>query len=152
MGKHMTRKQFSVIKYKKVLDVQGGIIESDKQIIQYRRKMVEDAHNQRWNYRDDGFIYLQANPNLVLDIRVSVNLLGKEDIIQKHIQGNWTKPGTIVLLYERKYKDNLNQLWDLIPYEPASDQSSVISPSIHSQNTEVDDDDDYAFSSASYAL
>ncbi|RCH83536.1 hypothetical protein CU097_000745, partial [Rhizopus azygosporus] len=94
-----------------------------------------DAHNQRWNYRDDGFIYLQANPNLVLDIR-----------------GNWTKPGTIVLLYERKYKDNLNQLWDLIPYEPASDQSSVISPSIHSQNTEVDDDDDYAFSSASYAL
>ncbi|CAO3668523.1 unnamed protein product [Rhizopus microsporus] len=118
-----------------VLDVQGGIIESDKQIIQYRRKMVEDAHNQRWNYRDDGFIYLQANPNLVLDIR-----------------GNWTKPGTIVLLYERKYKDNLNQLWDLIPYEPASDQSSVISPSIHSQNTEVDDDDDYAFSSASYAL
>ncbi|CEJ03031.1 hypothetical protein RMCBS344292_17022 [Rhizopus microsporus] len=135
MGKHMTRKQFSVIKYKKVLDVQGGIIESDKQIIQYRRKMVEDAHNQRWNYRDDGFIYLQANPNLVLDIR-----------------GNWTKPGTIVLLYERKYKDNLNQLWDLIPYEPASDQSSVISPSIHSQNTEVDDDDDYAFSSASYAL
>ncbi|CEG68524.1 hypothetical protein RMATCC62417_04772 [Rhizopus microsporus] len=135
MGKRMIRKQLSVIKYKKVLDVQGGVIESDKQIIQYRRKMVEDAHNQRWNYRDDGFIYLQANPNLVLDIR-----------------GNWTKPGTIVLLYERKYKDNLNQLWDLIPYEPVSDQSSVLSPSIHSQNTEVNDDDDYAFSSASYAL
>ncbi|PHZ07823.1 ricin B-like lectin [Rhizopus microsporus ATCC 52813] len=118
-----------------VLDVQGGVIESDKQIIQYRRKMVEDAHNQRWNYRDDGFIYLQANPNLVLDIR-----------------GNWTKPGTVVLLYERKYKDNLNQLWDLIPYESVSDQSSVLSPSIQSQGTEVNDDDDYAFSSASYAL
>lgn len=33
--------------------------------------MVEDAQNQRWYYREDGFIYPQVNPNLVLDIRVS---------------------------------------------------------------------------------
>jgi hypothetical protein len=55
-----------------VLDVQGGILESDKQIIQYKRKMVEDAQNQRWYYREDGVIYPQTNPNLVLDIRVSL--------------------------------------------------------------------------------
>lgn len=40
-------------------------------MIQYRRKMLEDAHNQRWYYREDGFIYPQVDPNLVLDIRVS---------------------------------------------------------------------------------
>ncbi|KAG0743129.1 hypothetical protein G6F57_003252 [Rhizopus arrhizus] len=116
-----------------VLDVQGGILESDKQIIQYRRKMIEDAHNQRWYYREDGFIYPQVNPNLVLDIR-----------------GNWTKPGTVVLLYDRKYSDNLNQLWDLVPYEIPSSNSSMINPSIHSQQDESNDE--YAFSSASYAL
>lgn len=48
-----------------------GILETDKQMIQYRRKMLEDAHNQRWYYREDGFIYPQVDPNLVLDIRVS---------------------------------------------------------------------------------
>lgn len=51
--------------------MQGGILESDKQIIQYKRKMIEDAQNQRWYYREDGVIYPQTNPNLVLDIRVS---------------------------------------------------------------------------------
>jgi hypothetical protein len=49
-----------------------GILESDKQIIQYKRKMIEDAHNQRWYYREDGVIYPQSNPNLVLDIRVNI--------------------------------------------------------------------------------
>ncbi|KAG2209909.1 hypothetical protein INT46_010505 [Mucor plumbeus] len=113
-----------------VLDVQGGILESDKQIIQYKRKMVEDAQNQRWYYREDGVIYPQTNPNLVLDIR-----------------GNWTKQGTVVLLYERKYEDNENQLWDLVPSDIA-DASSVLSPSKSSD----EEDEDYAFSSASYAL
>ncbi|KAK4521842.1 cell separation during budding [Mucor velutinosus] len=115
-----------------VLDVQGGILESDKQIIQYKRKMIEDAQNQRWYYREDGVIYPQTNPNLVLDIR-----------------GNWTKPGTVVLLYERKYEDNENQLWDLVPCDTA-DASSLLSPSKSSD--EGDEDEDYAFSSASYAL
>ena len=51
-----------------------GILESDKQVIQYKRKMIEDAHNQRWYYREDGFIYPQTDPNLVLDIRVSISI------------------------------------------------------------------------------
>ncbi|KAI9486937.1 MAG: ricin B lectin domain-containing protein [Benjaminiella poitrasii] len=116
-----------------VLDVQGGILESDKQIIQYKRKMLEDADNQRWYYRDDGFIYPQSTPNLVLDIR-----------------GNWTKPGTVVLLYERKYEDNLNQLWDLVPCETTDASQSSINEGDDNDND--DDDDGYAFSSASYAL
>ncbi|CAO3626169.1 unnamed protein product [Cunninghamella blakesleeana] len=111
-----------------VLDVQGGILESDKQVIQYKRKMTEDAHNQRWYYREDGFIYPQVNANLVLDIR-----------------GNWTKPGTVVLLYERKFKDNQNQKWDLIP---ADDTSSNHTNSFTNELEE----DDYSFSSSSYAL
>jgi hypothetical protein len=40
--------------------------------------MIEDAHNQRWYYREDGVIYPQTNPNLVLDIRVScIKVKGK---------------------------------------------------------------------------
>ncbi|KAI8098521.1 ricin B lectin domain-containing protein [Halteromyces radiatus] len=111
-----------------VLDVQGGILESDKPIIQYKRKMTEDAHNQRWFYREDGFIYPQIEPNLVLDIR-----------------GNWSKPGTVVLLYERKLSDNENQLWTLIPADGTS-------PSPSTQSSLYQDDEDYSFSTASYAL
>ncbi|GAA5815895.1 hypothetical protein MFLAVUS_009414 [Mucor flavus] len=92
--------------------------------------MLEDAQNQRWYYREDGVIYPQVDPNLVLDIR-----------------GNWNKKGTVVLLYERKYEDNLNQLWDLVPYQ--SDNVSILS-STHTSFTE--EEDEYSFSSASYAL
>ncbi|KAI7847314.1 ricin B lectin domain-containing protein [Circinella umbellata] len=113
-----------------VLDIQGGVLENDKQVIQYKRKMIEDAQNQRWYYREDGFIYPQVNPNLVLDIR-----------------GNWTKPGTVVLLYNRKYSDNENQLWDLVPY---SDHNG--SGSSHNGETPGSEDGDYSFSTASYAL
>ncbi|CAO3590483.1 unnamed protein product [Absidia cylindrospora] len=109
-----------------VLDVQGGFLESDKQIIQYKRKMTEDAHNQRWHYSEKGLIYPQVEPNLVLDIR-----------------GNWTKPGTVVLLYERN--EDENQLWTLVP----SDGSSP-TPSSHSNLYQ--DEEDYSFSTASYAL
>jgi hypothetical protein len=35
--------------------------------------MIEDAQNQRWYYREDGVINSQVDPNLVLDIRVSIN-------------------------------------------------------------------------------
>ncbi|KAL1927603.1 hypothetical protein VTP01DRAFT_3840 [Rhizomucor pusillus] len=105
-----------------VLDVAGGELTSDKQMIQYKRKMIEDAHNQRWYYREDGFIHPQVDPNLVLDIR-----------------GNWQKEGTVVLLYERKYTDNENQLWDLIPHdEPGTSHD--------------DGSEEYAFSTSSYAL
>ncbi|KAI9281172.1 ricin B lectin domain-containing protein [Sporodiniella umbellata] len=116
-----------------VLDVRGGILESDKEVIQYRRKMLEDAQNQRWYYREDGIIYPQVNPNLVIDIR-----------------GNWTKPGTAVLLYDRKYSDNLNQLWDLVPYTPSQDGSVVLDPLDTSPKESATDE--YEFSSASYAL
>lgn len=64
-------------------------------------------------------------------------------------QGNWTKPGTVVLLYDRKYEDNENQLWDLIPYG-GTDASSLLSPTKGSFSD--DEDEDYSFSSASYAL
>ncbi|ORZ12009.1 ricin B lectin domain-containing protein [Absidia repens] len=114
-----------------VLDVQGGVLESDKQLIQYKRKMTEDAHNQRWHYREDGLIYPQVDPNLVLDIR-----------------GNWTKPGTVVLLYERKFTENENQLWTLVP----ADGTSVTT----SNQVDVYQDGDTTYSnsnsSVSYAL
>jgi hypothetical protein len=134
-----------------------GILESDKQIIQYKRKMIEDAQNQRWYYREDGVIYPQTNPNLVLDIRVSAHLYAYCVIFSSSKpfydpKGNWTKPGTVVLLYERKYEDNLNQLWDLIPCETAN-ASSLQNASRSSLNTSNDDsEDEYAFSSATYAL
>ncbi|KAI8074153.1 hypothetical protein BC940DRAFT_290175 [Gongronella butleri] len=118
-----------------VLDVQGGVLDSDKQIIQYKRKMTEDAHNQLWCYREDGIIYPRIDPNLVLDIR-----------------GNWTKPGTVVLLYERKFKDNDNQLWDIIPADGSSKQSSVSSMQDTVVADDIENDDDYSFSTASYAL
>lgn len=54
-----------------------------------------------------------------------------------------------MLLYERKYEDNENQLWDLVPCDSA-DAASLLSPSKSSD--EGDEDEDYAFSSASYAL
>ncbi|KAI9031551.1 ricin B lectin domain-containing protein [Phycomyces nitens] len=114
-----------------VLDIQGGLLESDKQIIQYKRKMVEDAQNQRWYYREDGIIYPQVDPNLVLDIR-----------------GNWTKPGTVVLLYERKYTDNDNQLWDFVPY---SEPKGLVDDGVKSDSS-YDSEDEYLFSTASYAL
>lgn len=50
-----------------------------------------------------------------------------------------------MLLYDRKFSDNENQLWDLIPHDPQG------------SNTPKDDDasdidKDYSFSTASYAL
>ncbi|ORX62746.1 hypothetical protein DM01DRAFT_356040 [Hesseltinella vesiculosa] len=118
-----------------VLDVQGGLLKSDTQIIQYKRKMTEDAHNQVWCYREDGIIYPRIDPNLVLDIR-----------------GNWTKPGTVVLLYERKFKDNDNQLWDLIPVDGSSKSSLLSVGDTLVDESDDDQDDDYSFSTASYAL
>ncbi|KAI9319141.1 ricin B lectin domain-containing protein [Dichotomocladium elegans] len=113
-----------------VIDV-AGALESDKQIIQHRRKMIEDAQNQRWYYREDGFIYPQVNPNLVLDIR-----------------GNWSKPGSPVLLYERKYADNENQLWDLVPFVEKQGRSSLVG----SPETRHEGEEDYTFSTSSYVL
>ncbi|KAI9323284.1 ricin B lectin domain-containing protein [Dichotomocladium elegans] len=109
-----------------VLDVAGGILANDKQVIQYNRKMVEDAQNQRWAYGADGTIYPQVNPGLVLDIR-----------------GNWTKPGTAVLLYNRKQTGNENQQWDLVPHSQDGRGTPL---------AEDTDGEGYTFSTASYAL
>jgi hypothetical protein len=59
----------------------------------------------------------------------------------------------VVLLYNRKYSENLNQLWDLIPADIPDNQSMQSGKeSTLSGGNEDDGDDEYAFSSASYAL
>lgn len=52
-----------------------------------------------------------------------------------------------MLLYERKYQENENQLWDLVP-DDASNTDSAIANSLN----ESGDEEEYQFSSASYAL
>ena len=69
-------------------------------MIQYDRKLVVDAQNQRWGYKNrDGVIYLLSDPTMVLDIR-----------------GALADDGSKVILYHRKLalEDNLNQQWDLV--------------------------------------
>ncbi|RUS19179.1 hypothetical protein BC937DRAFT_87894 [Endogone sp. FLAS-F59071] len=73
--------------------------------IQYKRKIAEDAHNQRWSYREDGSLHLLADPNLVLDIR-----------------GDSDKEGSRIILYTRKATENLNQLWEIEPYGVAGER------------------------------
>lgn len=85
----------------KVLDVRGGPLKENAPIIQYDRKLVVDAQNQRFGYNSrEGHIYVLADPHMVLDIR-----------------GGETSDGTRVILYRKKlsFEDNLNQLWDLVP-------------------------------------
>ncbi|KAI9489883.1 ricin B lectin domain-containing protein [Zychaea mexicana] len=84
----------------KVLDVRGGALHDNTPVIQYDRKLVVDAQNQRWGYKSrDGVIYLLADPRMVLDIR-----------------GDSADDGAKVILYHRKSasEDNLNQNWDLV--------------------------------------
>ncbi|CDS03748.1 hypothetical protein LRAMOSA01149 [Lichtheimia ramosa] len=82
-----------------VLDVAGGDLKSEANVIQYERKMTMTL-NQRFGHRD-GFIYARADPRLVLDIK------GAED-----------KDNTSVILYKRKTDiDNANQQWQVEPYE-----------------------------------
>lgn len=52
-----------------VVDIRGGDIKKDKLLIQYARKPGL-AYNQRWKYQD-GYIFPEAAPHLVVDIRVS---------------------------------------------------------------------------------
>ncbi|RUS28619.1 ricin B lectin domain-containing protein [Jimgerdemannia flammicorona] len=93
-----------------VLDIRGGQVLSNKQIIQYNRKLTQAAHNQRWGYRD-GFIYSLADPNLVLDIKGGANA-----------------ENTPVILYTRKSSDAFNQQWDIVPASPTTDQSTYQQP------------------------
>jgi hypothetical protein len=82
-----------------VLDVRGGPLETGALICQYDRKLIQDAHNQRFGYRD-GMIHCMADPRMVLDIR-----------------GGSGEKGSRVILYTRKLslQGNENQLWDLVP-------------------------------------
>jgi hypothetical protein len=79
-----------------VMDVSGGNIESEAEIIQYNRKPSK-AYNQRFGYRD-GFIYCLADPRFVLDVKGD----GKEK--EKNI-----------ILYRRKEDEdkNKNQKWNI---------------------------------------
>ena len=52
----------------------SGDLKKDKSLIQYARK-AGLAANQRWEYRD-GYIFPQAAPHLVLDIRVWITFFG----------------------------------------------------------------------------
>lgn len=82
----------------KVLDVRGGPLVDNAWICQYDRKLVADAHNQRWGY-SKGYIYVLADPHMVLDVK-----------------GNSTLDGTRIILHHKKFGyDNTHQLWDLIP-------------------------------------
>ena len=79
------------------MDVRGGPLVDDAWICQYDRKSIADAKNQRWGYAD-GYIYVLADPHMVLDVR-----------------GNSTADGTRVILHHKKFgHDNINQLWDLV--------------------------------------
>lgn len=76
------------------MDIESGNLVPDNKICQYDRKWAQEAYNQKWGY-DNGFIYCTSNPDLVLDIR------GAND-----------SDGTEVIVYNKKYEDNYNQLWD----------------------------------------
>jgi hypothetical protein len=52
-----------------VVDIKDKNIQSGTSIIQYDQKSIEEADNQRWGIDDEGYIYCEANPNLVLDIK-----------------------------------------------------------------------------------
>jgi hypothetical protein len=50
------------------------VLQNDRQIVQQKRKLVEGNNDQKWFYREDGYLYPRNDPNLVLDIRVSAHL------------------------------------------------------------------------------
>ncbi|CAO3620853.1 unnamed protein product [Cunninghamella blakesleeana] len=85
----------------KVLDVRGGLIVENAKIIQYDRKLVVDAHNQRWGYnRKEGYIFVLSDPYFVLDLK-----------------GGSTQDGAKLILSHKKYSldSHQTQIWDLIP-------------------------------------
>lgn len=51
----------------------AGVLQNDRQIVQQKRKLVEGNNDQKWFYREDGYLYPRNDPNLVLDIRVSAH-------------------------------------------------------------------------------
>lgn len=53
----------------KALDISGGEMNPEAEIIQYAQKMTEEAANQKWAIDEEGYIYCEARPDLVLDIQ-----------------------------------------------------------------------------------
>lgn len=85
----------------KVLDIRGGQMDPEAEIIQYAQKMTEEAANQRWGIDGDGYIYCEAREDLVLDI-----------------QGGEDEDGVPVILYHKREGDVAsNQRWSLDYYQ-----------------------------------
>ncbi|OZJ03232.1 hypothetical protein BZG36_03448 [Bifiguratus adelaidae] len=93
-----------------VIDVRGGALKPVAQIIQYSRKLMQSAHNQRWTFRE-GYIYPIVDPALVLDIR-----------------GDSGDEGAAVILYQRQRGEKLNQMWYLEPAEGDYPQGQAYYP------------------------
>ncbi|KAI9283356.1 ricin B lectin domain-containing protein [Sporodiniella umbellata] len=53
----------------KAIDIRGGQMDPESEIIQYGQKEFEEAANQRWDIDEEGYIFNQARPDLVLDIQ-----------------------------------------------------------------------------------
>lgn len=85
----------------KALDIDGGEMEPESAIIQYRQKSIEEAANQRWGIDSEGYIYCEARPDLVLDIQ------GRED-----------EDGTPIILYNKREGEVAsNQRWTLEEFQ-----------------------------------
>ncbi|KAI7868133.1 ricin B lectin domain-containing protein [Spinellus fusiger] len=88
------------INYKsaKALDIRGGEMNEEASICQWSQKMTEEAANQRWGMDEDGYIFCEARPDLVLDIA------GARD-----------DDGVPVILYPRREGEVANnQRWYLV--------------------------------------
>ncbi|RUS33804.1 hypothetical protein BC938DRAFT_483791, partial [Jimgerdemannia flammicorona] len=103
----------------------NGMLQSDRQIVQSKRKFTAEAQNQLWHYCEEGFFYPLEHSNLVLDIR-----------------GDSDKPGATILLYQRKDADNKNQLWTIEPYGVSGETFSFSGQEGYS----------YSFSKSSYDI
>lgn len=72
-------------------------MEAESSIIQYAQKGSEEAANQKWGIDEEGYIYCEARPDLVLDIE------GCED-----------DDGVAVILYNKREGEvSSNQRWTL---------------------------------------
>jgi hypothetical protein len=85
----------------KALDISGGEMELESEIIQYSQKSIQEAANQRWIMDEEGYICCDARPDLVLDIKEAED----DDAVP-------------VILYEKREGEVAsNQRWILVPYE-----------------------------------
>ncbi|KAJ2961490.1 hypothetical protein NQZ79_g3291 [Umbelopsis isabellina] len=96
-----------------VLDIRGSLKPEDldaARIIQYNRKNREDAHNQLFAY-DEGRIYCQAKPHLVLDVA-----------------DKSSDDGVYIIITERD-DDRVSQLWSFEEVQAAVDKDKILGSS-----------------------